>query len=111
MDIIEYLRVEEALYFARWQIAVTHVDGDQASAYPPVSEPNVQRSLAGLVAEFADRRAATLALLSGLEQQDWGIILDRDGISVRLREDVQALVTHDNEHLNQILELRKATET
>ncbi|CAA9395674.1 MAG: hypothetical protein AVDCRST_MAG93-9958, partial [uncultured Chloroflexia bacterium] len=59
MDIIEHLREEEALYLARWQSALTHVDGGQASAYPPVSEPSVQRSLADLVAELADRRAVT----------------------------------------------------
>lgn len=110
-DIITRLCDEEALYVARWQRVVTGDTGAPASMHPLDAEPSQQRSLADLVTEWTARRNNTLAFLSGLEQQEWGITVVRDGAPVRLREDVQALVTHDNEHLNQILELREAIET
>ncbi|MEN9933452.1 MAG: hypothetical protein RLZZ387_31 [Chloroflexota bacterium] len=65
--------------------------------------------LTGLLERFVARRAETVAFLQGLDQRDWGrpLIHPRIG-STRLREQVQAIVDHDSEHLAEIAHIREA---
>lgn len=102
MGLVAHLCETEAEYVQRWQRAVEH-DGDLELPVP-------SETLAVLILGFTNQRERTLDFLGSLEQHQWGVMLDREGTSRRLREDVQALVGHDNEHLNQLLELRKMVE-
>jgi hypothetical protein len=100
MSVVAHLRETEADYILRWQRAIKG-EGTRTQPVPHVM-------LSGLVVGFIAQRERTLAFLGGLEQREWGIVVDEGG---RLRDDVQALVAHDNEHLNQLLELREMAET
>ena len=79
--------------------------------HPDADAHDLTRPLSELFDEFAARRAETLAFLAGLGQRDWGrpLVHQTYGPS-KLRDQVQALVTHDNDHLEQIVTLRERLE-
>jgi uncharacterized protein (TIGR03083 family) len=80
--------------------AVEYIGGPASyDVSPPLSE---------LLAGFAERRAATVAFLRGLEQRDWArpLVHPTMGPS-RLRDQVQLFVDHDSEHLAEIVRLRE----
>ena len=109
LDVGAHLSTVEALYLARlWRI-VEQDDPFERAIHPDASQHDLTRPLTDLVAEFSARRAATIAFLSALSQRDWGRPLVHETLGpTRLRDQVQALVSHDNEHLNQIVTLREA---
>lgn len=75
---------------------------------PDEAAQRAARPLPELVAAFTAERAATIDLLASLEQRDWGRPLVHPTMGpTRFREQVQSLVTHDNEHLAQITTIRE----
>lgn len=82
-----------------------------AALHPDEARHDETRPLAELLTAFAERRAATLIFLTGLEQHAWNrpLIHPASGPST-FREQVRALVGHDNDHLAQIAELRALLE-
>lgn len=100
--IMEHLCEHEVQTLARWRHVIA--DAPDTGATPGAGEQAT--TLPELVKAFTTHRTATLAFLGSLQQPDWGILIEHEGVSLRLREDVQALVTHDNEQLNLILEQR-----
>jgi uncharacterized damage-inducible protein DinB len=111
VDVVAHLADVEERYLARLQRVVALDTPREAAITPHPDAHDLQRPLAEHVAAFAERRAATIAFLSSLEQRDWGrrLVHETEGPS-RLRDQVQALVGHDNEHLAQITNLREALE-
>jgi uncharacterized damage-inducible protein DinB len=107
-DVVAHLGYIEPLYLARLRRIVEQDNPYEAYMHPDASAHDLTRSLSALLEEFAARRAETLAFLSGLGQRDWGRPLVHATIGpTRLRDQVQALVTHDNDHLEQIVMLRE----
>ena len=109
-DIVAHLSYTEILYLARLRRVVAE-DNPQVALITDPGEHDLARSLTLLFDEFAAHRAETVAFLSDLEQRDWGrsLVHETTG-ATRLRDQVQALVTHDNEHLGEIVSIREAIE-
>ncbi|HEY3231678.1 MAG TPA: DinB family protein [Roseiflexaceae bacterium] len=107
-DVIAHLGFIEERYLARLRRIVEQDNPYEPYLHPDAGAHDLTRSLADLCAEFAARRAETLAFLADLDQRDWGRPLVHETIGpTRLRDQVQALVTHDNQHLEQIVTLRE----
>lgn len=74
----------------------------------PEETYDLSPATAALVQQFTERRAATVAFLQGLSQNDWArrVLREDEQIPSTLRDQVQLLVEHDSEHLAQIVTLR-----
>ncbi|MCZ7573019.1 MAG: DinB family protein [Ardenticatenaceae bacterium] len=102
--------VEEP-YLARLRRVLEQDNPYEPPIHPDKSAHDLTRPLSGLLEEFVARRAETIAFLSALSQRDWGRPLVHETIGpTRLRDQVQELVTHDNNHLAQIVALRETWE-
>jgi len=107
-DVVAHLGSIEALYLARLRRVVAQDNPFEPYLPPDAGAHDLSRPLADLAAEFATRRAETVAFLAGLDQRDWGRPLVHETIGpTRLRDQVQALVAHDNDHLAQLVALRE----
>jgi uncharacterized damage-inducible protein DinB len=106
-DLLAHLSFCEEHYLARLR-RIVEQDAPHEPPFPsdPGGHPP-ELPLAELAANFAERRAATIAFLSGLAQADWGrrFVHATLGPS-RLRDQVQAIIAHDNEHLTQLVHLK-----
>jgi len=110
-DVIAHLAAVEGLWRERWQRIVAEDTPLVQAFYPGTGEYDEARPLTEILGDFAAQRRETIALLQGLSQRDWGrpFVHAESGPS-RLRDQVQAMVTHDNEHLNQIVAIREQLE-
>jgi uncharacterized damage-inducible protein DinB len=110
-DVVAHLGYIEPLYLARLRRIVEQDNPYEPSMHPNTGAHDLARPLSELFDEFAVRREQTIAFLAGLEQRDWGrpLIHQTFGPS-KLRDQVQGLVTHDNDHLGQIVTLRERLE-
>ena len=107
-DVVAHLGYIEPLYLARLRRVAEQDNPYESYMHPDASAHDLTRPLSELFDAFAARRAETLAFLAGLDQRDWGRPLVHATIGpTRLRDQVQALVTHDNDHLEQIVTLRE----
>ena len=108
-DVVAHLIAVDLIYLPRWQRIVREDNPYERAVFPDASAHDLTRPLPELLAEFTAGRGAVIAFLAGLDQRDWGrpFVHETLGPS-RLRDQVQALVAHDNEHLNQIVELRES---
>jgi uncharacterized damage-inducible protein DinB len=110
-DVVAHLGYIEPLYLARLRRIVEQDNPYEPYMHPDASTHDLTRPLSGLFDEFAARREETLAFLAALNQRDWGRPLIHATIGpTRLREQVQELVSHDNNHLEQIVTLRERLE-
>lgn len=110
-DVIAHIGDVEERYLARLRRIVEQDNPYEPYLHPDESAHDLARPLADLIEDFATRRAETIRFLSGLGQRDWGRPLVHEAIGpTRLRDQVQELVTHDNNHLAQIVALREAWE-
>jgi uncharacterized damage-inducible protein DinB len=110
-DVVAHLGYIEPLYLARLRRIAEQDNPYEPYMHPDANSHDLTRRLSELFDEFAARRAETLAFLSGLGQRDWGRPLVHATIGpTKLRDQVQALVTHDNDHLEQIVTLRERLE-
>jgi uncharacterized damage-inducible protein DinB len=110
-DVVAHLGYIEPLYLARLHRIAEQDNPREPYMHPDTSAHDLTRPLSELFDEFAARRAETLAFLAGLNQRDWGRPLVHATIGpTKLRDQVQALVTHDNDHLEQIVTLRERLE-
>jgi uncharacterized damage-inducible protein DinB len=110
-DVVAHLGYCEERYLARLRRIVEQDNPFEPYLHPDESAHDLARPLAELLAEFAARRAETVAFLAGLEQRDWGRPLIHETLGpTRLRDQVQALVAHDNTHLEQAVTLREQLE-
>jgi hypothetical protein len=104
-EVVAHLCYVEPLMGERLRRAVVEETPAVAPIEPGVH--NIAQPVSELLAEFVERRNATIAMLRGLEQRNWGRTLSHPTHGTRrLRDEVQALVAHDNEHLAQIVGLR-----
>ena len=111
-QVLSHLSAVEELYLQRLQRVVTLDNPYEAAIEPAAGADRVECPLPRLVDEFVARRGATIAYLSDLQQRDWARRLVHQTVGpTRLRDQVQALVAHDNEHLSQIADLRELEET
>lgn len=106
-DVVAHLGYAEGLYLAR----LRRIVAEDNPAEPPLPHDpghDLSAPLGELTEAFVSLRAETLAFLSGLAQRDWARTFAHPTMGARrLREQVQAIVAHDNEHLAQIAELRE----
>lgn len=110
-DVVAHLAELEGRYLERLRRVVAEDNPTVPSLHPDPAAHARARSLDELLAAFGAARATTLAFLAGLEQRDWARPLVHQTLGpTRLREQVQALVGHDNEHLEQIASLRERLE-
>jgi uncharacterized damage-inducible protein DinB len=111
-EIVSHLNLVEQHFLVRLRRVVAEENPRVQAIGPDPAAHDQTSPLAALVEEFAARRAATRAFLAGLDQRDWGrpLIHEQTGPS-RLRDQVQVMVTHDNEHLAEIVAVRGALET
>ena len=110
-DVVAHLGYMEERYLARLRRIVEQDNPYEAYLHPDASAHDLARPLAELLADFALHRSETIAFLASLGQRDWGRPLVHQTIGpTRLRDQVQALVTHDNEHLEQVVALRERLE-
>lgn len=105
-EIVAHLGYTEERMLDRLRCVVT----EENPTVAPIDDPgghDLSRPLAELLAIFVQRRAETIAFLGALEQRQWGrsLVHARTG-PTRLRDQVQAIVTHDNEHLEEIVRIR-----
>jgi hypothetical protein len=107
-DVVAHLGYIEPLYLARLRRIAEQDNPYEPSMHPDASAHDLTRPLSELLDEFVARRAEMLAFLAGLNQHDWGRPLVHAAVGpTKLRDQVQALVTHDNDHLEQIVTLRE----
>ena len=107
-DVVAHLGYIEPLYLARLRRIAEQDNPYEPYLHPDADAHDLTRPLSELFDEFAARRAETLAFLAGLGQRDWGRPLVHQTYgSSKLRDQVQGLVTHDNDHLEQIVTLRE----
>jgi len=107
-DVVAHLADVEARYLERLHRVVAEASPTVAELRPNPSAHELERPLAELLAAFVARRETMLAFLASLEQHQWGRrLVHETGGPTRLRDQVQALVGHDNEHLAQIATLRE----
>jgi uncharacterized damage-inducible protein DinB len=110
-DVVAHLAELEPRCLQRLRRAVDEENPTVAELLPEPQAHALSRSLPELLDAFGAERAATLVFLRGLEQRQWGRPLIHATLGpTRLRDQVQALVTHDNDHLAQILALRERLE-
>ncbi len=110
-DVVAHLGYIEPLYLARLRRIAEQDNPYEPTLHPNTSAHDLTRPLSELFDEFAAQREATLAFLAALNQRDWGRPLVHETLGPsRLRDQVQALVTHDNNHLEQIIMLRERLE-
>ena len=110
-DVAAHLGYIEPLYLARLRRIAEQDNPFEPYMHPDASAHDLARPLPELLDEFAARRAETLAFLAGLSQKDWGRPLVHETIGpTRLRDQVQALVDHDSDHLSQLAQLRERLE-
>ena len=108
-DVVAHFGYIEPPYLARLRRIIELDNPHEPYLHPDERAHDLARPLAELLAEFVERRAATVAFLQGLEQRDWGRPLVHAAIGpTRFRDQVQELVSHDNAHLAQIVALREA---
>jgi hypothetical protein len=108
-DVVAHFGDVEERYLARLRQIVAEDNPSVVYIHPDDAAHNLSRPLAELLAAFVERRGATIEFLRGLEQRDWGRRCLHPTIGPsRLRDQVQALVSHDNTHLEQIVALREA---
>lgn len=109
-DVVAHLGAIELRYLARLRRVVEQDNPHEPYLHPDAAH-DLSRPLAELLAAFTQARAETVAFLQGLEQRDWGRPLVHETAGpTRLRDQVQALVAHDNDHLEQIVTLRERLE-
>lgn len=110
-DVVAHLGDVEERYLARLKRIVARDNPYESYLHPDRARHDLSRPLPDLLAQFTTRRAETVAFLEPLDQRDWGRPLVHETIGpTRLRFQVQALVAHDNEHLEQIVAFREALE-
>jgi uncharacterized damage-inducible protein DinB len=110
-DVAAHLGYCEPPYLARLRRVVEQDNPFEPALLPNESAHDLTRPLAELLETFAARRAETIAFLTSLGQRDWGRPLVHAAIGpTRLRDQVQELVAHDNDHLQQIVALREQLE-
>lgn len=106
-DVVAHLAFAEGLYLAR----LRRIAAEEHPAEPPLPEDpghDLSAPLGEIAETFVALRGETVAFLSGLAQRDWARTFAHPTMGTRrLREQVQAMVAHDNEHLAQIAELRE----
>jgi uncharacterized damage-inducible protein DinB len=107
-EVVAHMAEIEVRFRARLRLILAEDNPTLSALDPDETAHDLARPLPALVAAFAAERVATLVLLAGLEQRDWGrpLVHPADG-PTRFREQVQALVTHDNDHLAQISSIRE----
>jgi hypothetical protein len=105
-ELVAHLGYTEELMLARLRRALSEENPTVALIEDPGGH-DLSRPMAEHLAAFDERRAATVAFCRALEQRDWGrpMIHERTG-PTRVRDQVQAIVSHDNEHLEEIVRLR-----
>ena len=110
-DVVAHLGYIEPLYLARLRRIAEQDNPYELAMHPNTSAHDLTRPLSKLFDEFAARREETLAFLAALDQRDWGRPLVHETVGpTKLRDQVQGLVTHDNNHLEQIITLREQLE-
>lgn len=110
-DVVAHLGFVEERYLARLRRVVEQDNPYEPFIHPDESAHDLSRPLPELLEHFVACRAETIVFLSGLSQRDWGRPLVHETMGpMRLRDQVQALVTHDNDHLAQLVALREAWE-
>jgi uncharacterized damage-inducible protein DinB len=107
-EVVAHMALAEPRYLAAFRRAVAEERPDLAALTADPAAHDLAMPLAELAERFATARAATITFLAGLEQAQWArwLVYGSAG-PIRLREQAQALVTHDNEHLEQIATLRE----
>lgn len=111
-QVVAHLGWCEVAYLARLRRIVEQDDLHEAAFALDTGAHDLSLPLDAFVNEFSERRAGTISLLAGLEQRDWARQFSHatEG-TLRLRDQVQAIVTHDNGHLAQIAVLREQSAT
>jgi hypothetical protein len=107
LEVVAHLAYVETPYLERLQRVLAEDNPTVASIGDPGGH-DLSRPLEEHLRDFVERRAATVAFLQGLRQADWGRTLVHPVYGPgRLRDHVQIFVAHDNEHLEQIVQLRE----
>jgi uncharacterized damage-inducible protein DinB len=105
VQVVAHLAWCEEQYLARLQRIVMQEQPHEAAFATDIREHESDLPMA--FEAFSTKRAATIAYLEGLEQRDWARQFTHATQGpMRLRDQVQAMVAHDNEHLEQIAVLR-----
>jgi hypothetical protein len=105
-EIVAHLGYTEAHMLERLRCVVA----EDNPTVPAIDDPgghDLSRPLLEQLAIFVGWRVESITFLGGLEQREWGrpLVHARTG-PTRLRDQVQAIVTHDNEHLEEIVRIR-----
>jgi uncharacterized damage-inducible protein DinB len=106
-DVIAHLWDCEGQYLARLQL-IMKVDSPLVQPFGPnETRHDLSQTISALIEMFAQARAATTDYLSTLTHQQWL----RNGRhpemgEIKVRQQVDLMIGHDNEHLAQIVELR-----
>lgn len=110
-DVTAHLAEMEARFLGRLRQIIAEPNPHVAPLHPDEARHEPARPLDELLRAFTESRAATLAFLEGLEQRQWGRPLVHPSLGpTRFREQVQALVGHDSDHLAQIASIREQLE-
>jgi uncharacterized damage-inducible protein DinB len=107
LHIVAHLAYCETHYLARLQRIVAQELPHEQPFPADTGEAWSTGTLMEIAGIFSERRATTIAFLEGLEQRDWARQFTHETLgTMRLRDQVQAMVAHDNEHLAEITTLR-----
>ena len=103
-EVVVHLGDVEPRYRARLECIVTE-DAPQVPAIWPRSMPDPLPLLSEALANFRNERAKTVAFLSSLSPEAWERPAHHTTLgATTVRKQVQGLITHDEDHLNQIVQ-------
>ncbi len=110
-DVLAHLGDVEPQMRARYERIVTLDNPHEPFINPNPAAHNLKLTAAALIDAFDAERKRTIAMLETLSQAQWLRVCTHATFGVtRLRQQVEILIGHDNEHLAQLVSLREFLE-
>jgi DinB superfamily len=108
LDVIGHLAAVDAMMFERYQLMVNEVEPAVVGRIPDSAYKGVAITLDAALAQWAAQREALCAWLDGLPPGAFNRrARHNERGSITLRSEVQIVIAHDTEHLNQLIALRQ----
>jgi|GEM_PF-16309 len=107
-DVIAHLADIEGRFRARFVRMIEQDNPREPFIYPDPASHDLTKSVAELIEAFRATRTVTTDYLRGLSHQQWLRTCTHETFGVtKLRQQVEILVGHDNEHLAQLVCIRE----
>lgn len=110
-DVMAHLADVEDRFRARFVLMVEQDNPREPFIYPDPASHDLSQTITALIEMFAAKRNVTVEYLRGLDHQQWLRTCVHETFGeTKLRQQVEVLIGHDNEHLAQIVTIREFIE-